>query len=58
MIIVNYKSKRELKKAIGKGLNFSRGGAVKNNEPFFVTNGDGTFKATIIMENGIIKSVR
>ena len=58
MIIVNYKSKRKLKKAIGKSLDFSKGGAVKNGEPFFVTNFNHTFYATITMVDSKIESVR
>ena len=58
MIIVNYKSKSKLKKAIGKSLDFSKGGAVKNNKPFFVTNFNHIFHATVIMVDGKIKSVR
>ena len=58
MVVVNYKSKRKLKLAIGGKLDFSKGGAVKNGEPFFVTNMDGTFKATVVMANGVIESVR
>ncbi len=58
MIIVNYKSKRKLKKAIGEKLDFSKGGAVRNGEPFFVTNFNGTFHATVIMVDGKIESVR
>ena len=59
MIIVNYKSKRQLKKAIGKPLNyFSYSGAVKNGEPFFVMNCGDTFRATVILANDVIVSVR
>ncbi len=58
MIIVNYKSKRELKKAIGKGLECIHGGTIESGKPFFVTNGDNTFNATVIIVNGKITSVR
>ena len=63
MIIVNYKSKRQLKKAIGKSLNYvddlnSASMIVQNDDPFFVTNWDKTFKATVILIDGIITSVR
>ena len=65
MIIVNYKSKRQLKKAIGGSLDYIQSGAggakytvVKNDDPFFVTNWDRTFKATVIMVDGKIESVR
>ena len=59
MIIVNYKSKRQLKKAIGKPLDTNCNGEWGwSGKPFFVTNWDGTFKATVILVNGIIESVR
>ena len=63
MIIVNYKSKRKLKKAIGKLLNYSDDlnlmpGVIQNNDPFFVTNYGGTFKASVTLVDGIIKEVR
>ena len=63
MIIVNYKSKRKLKKDIGKPLNqvgdlTSRFIALQNEKPFFVTNQNKSFHATVVMENGIITSVR
>ena len=59
MIIVNYKSKRKLKKAIGKPLDCEKPlGFIVTGEPFFVTNHGGTFHATVVMENGIVKSVR
>ncbi len=63
MIIVNYKSKRQLKKAIGKPLDYvddlnSASMIVQNDDPFFVTNWDETFKATVILIDGVIISVR
>ncbi len=63
MVVVSYKSKRELKKAIGKPLNqvgdlTSRFMALQDDGPFFVTNWDKTFKATITIVNGKIESVR
>ncbi len=62
MIVVNYKSKRQLKKAIGESLkatlNGRKGTLVRNGDPFFVTNMNGTFKATVVMANGVIESVR
>ncbi len=59
MIMVAYKSKRELKKAIGKplkwyGANLDPG----NGEPFFVTNGDKTFIATVYIQDGLVNAVR
>ena len=59
MIAVNYKSKRQLKKAIGKKLNCEKPlGFIVTGEPFFVTNWDKTFKATVTIVNGRITSVR
>ena len=63
MIIVNYKSKRQLKRAIGKPLDYvddlnSISMIVQNDDPFFVTNWDETFKATVTIVNGIIENVR
>lgn len=63
MIIVTYKSKRELKKHIGKPLKYEDGlnsaaMIVQNDDPFFATNFDGTFKATITVHDGIIMEVR
>ncbi len=58
MIIVAYKSKRELKKAIGEGLMCEYGGDVESGVPFFVENFDRTFKATITLVNGKIVEVR
>lgn len=61
MIIVNYKSKRELKKYIGEPLKCvveGQSGFLPNRSPIFVTNSDNTFKATVLMENGLITSVR
>lgn len=61
MIIVNYRSKRELKKAIGKPLAvvyLNNNYDYDNGKLFFVTNIDDTFKATITMDGDKIKSVR
>ncbi len=63
MIIVNYKSKRQLKRAIGKPLKYEDGlnsaaMIVQNDDPFFVTNFDGTFKATVTIHDGVIVEVR
>ena len=62
MVIVNYRSKRQLKKAIGQeGLDYTyngREGKLVHNGSFSVTNMDGTFKATVVMANGVIESVR
>ena len=64
MIIVNYKSKRQLKKAIGKLLKCARGDISAKSwreisaKPFFVTNFNHTFCATITLADGIIESVR
>ncbi len=58
MIIVNYKSKRKLKKAIGEGLECVHGGTVESGKPFFVTNHGSTFHATVTLVDGIIKEVR
>ena len=60
MIIVNYKSKRELKKAIGEMLKCSVEDLIKYNSgsAFFVTNWDKTFRATITLTDGKIESVR
>ncbi len=65
MIIVEYKSKRKLKKDIGKPLAcicsdisaMSWRAATGGGKPFFVTNSNRTFYATVVMENGIIISV-
>lgn len=56
MIIVNYKSKRELKKAVGKPLKHYENGKLVS--PFFVTNINGTFKAVVTMADGKIVEVR
>lgn len=66
MIVVSYKSKRELKKAIGEPLKCvwefgglkCQGEVIHNGEPMFVTNTDGTFKAVVTMADGKIESVR
>lgn len=63
MIIVNYKSKRKLKEAIGKPLDYvdelnSAGVIVQNDDPFFATNFDGSFKATITLHDCLIAEVR
>ena len=60
MIIVNYKSKRKLKKAIGETLKCSVKDLIKHNSgpAFFVTNWDKTFRATITLTDGKIESVR
>ena len=64
MIIINYKSKRQLKKAIGKPLECIPNDITAKTwrgisaESFFVTNHGSTFHATVVMENGIIKEVR
>jgi len=59
MVVVSYKSKRELKLAIGEVLKWSdTDQVVESGKPFFVTNMDGTFKATVVMANGVIESVR
>ncbi len=59
MIIVNYKSKRKLKKAIGKPLDCEKPlGFIVTGEPFFVTNHGGTFHATVTIVGGKIKSVK
>ncbi len=61
MIIVNYRSKRQLKKAIGKQLKCAirtYDNTMKSGKPFFVTNTDSTFKATVVLADGKIESVR
>lgn len=63
MIIVNYKSKRKLKKQIGNELKCAIDGHKGSlswtiDGPVFVTNDPGTFQATVTMVNGIIESVR
>ena len=59
MIIVNYKSKRQLKKHIGLPLTWiDADTVVQNNRPFFVTNQDSTFKAIVVLIDGKIESVR
>ncbi len=60
MIIVNYKSKRQLKKAIGETLKNDCGGIFTDldGKPLFVTNLDSTFKATVVLADGKIESVR
>lgn len=61
MIIVNYKSKRKLKKAIGKLLKCTvegQNGLLPNGHSFFVTNYGGTYKATVTLVDGIITEVR
>ncbi len=59
MIIVNYKSKRKLKKDIGKALAVSQSGLWGwSGKPFFVTNQNKSFRATVVLESGIIISVR
>ncbi|KKM66146.1 hypothetical protein LCGC14_1484090 [marine sediment metagenome] len=63
MVIVNYRSKRELKKAVGKPLDYvddlnSASMIVQNDEPYFVTNINNTFKATVTIVSGKIISVR
>ena len=59
MIVVNYKSKWQLKKAIGKPLDCEKPlGFIVTGESFFVTNWDKTFKATVTIVNGKIESVR
>lgn len=60
MVIVNYKSKRELKKAIGETLKCSTEDLVKHNSgsAFFATNSDQTFQATITVVDGKISEVR
>ena len=66
MIIVNYKSKRELKKQVGKPLKQYTSGTASEclmdkYDPdglFFVTNSNRTFQATVIMVDGLITGVR
>lgn len=64
MIIVAYRSKRQLKKAIGQPLNFvvdfdsAEVMLMRDNDPLLVTNMDGTFKATVTMVDGKIVEVR
>lgn len=65
MIIVAYKSKRQLKKEIGKKLDYTQdgtGGAeyivVGPDSTFFVTNFNDTFKATVTIVDGVITKVR
>ncbi len=59
MVIVNYKSKRQLKKDIGKLLKWFGGRhIVQNGEPFFVRNYDDTFRATVTLTDGKIMEVR
>ncbi len=58
MIIVNYKSKRQLKKAKGEGLLCVHGGDIESGKPFFVENLDRTFKATVTLVDGKIVEVR
>ncbi len=58
MITVNYKSKRQLKKAIGEGLMCEHGGDIESGKPFFVENFDRTFKATVTLIDGKITEVR
>ena len=59
MIIVNYKSKRKLKKDIGKAFKWvDTNLIVQNGKPFSITNQNKSFHATVVLENGIVKSVR
>ena len=65
MIIVNYKSKSKLKEAIGKSLKCIQSNIsakswkkVVESGPFFVTNSNRTFTATVGMIDGKIASVR
>jgi len=63
MIVVAYKSKRELKRHIGEKLKCaidSHEGTltIHNSGSFFVTNSDESFRATVVMVDGIIESVR
>ncbi len=59
MVIVNYKSKRQLKKAIGKPLkHYAVNTCFMAGEPFFVTNSDHTFIATVVIAKDIIEFVR
>ena len=62
MIIVNYRSKRELKKAVGKPLDYEESNpglqSFKTDGSFFGVNQSRSFQATITMVNGKIESVR
>ncbi len=60
MITVNYKSKRQLKKAVGEKLNYEKGTTTGHmpDGSFFVENGNRTFRATVIMVDDKIESVR
>lgn len=64
MIIINYKSKRKLKKAIGKPLECcptdisAKSWREISAKPFFATNTNRTFIATITLVDGKITEVR
>lgn len=64
MIIVNYMSKRKLKKAIGEILDYYNAAPLHVEElytpngTFFASNQDRTFCATITMVDGKISEVR
>lgn len=63
MVIVNYKSKRKLKMAIGGPLDYvadlnSTAVIVRDDDPFFVTNFNKSFRATVTLIAGKITEVR
>lgn len=59
MVIVNYKSKRKLKMAIGETLKVSdESTSLPGFHPFFVTNTGKTFRATVELVDGKIVTVR
>ena len=68
MIILNYKSKKELRENIGKFLNYtetsmfgpeykSDGIVVGSNRPHMTKNGGREFFAEITLKNNLIKKV-
>ena len=69
MMILNYKSKKELKSNIDKKLNYtetsmfgkeykSNGSFCGSNRPSITSNGTREFFAEVTMKNNIIKEVR
>jgi hypothetical protein len=69
MMILNYESKKQLKKNIGKGLNYtetsmfgkeykSDGSFCGSNRPSITGNGTREFFAEITMKNDLIKVVK
>jgi len=69
MMILNYKSKKQLKENIGQSLNYTEtsifgpeyklnGSFIGSNRPQITNNGGREFFASVIIENGLIKSVK